>query len=124
MKSFKCPKCGGHCFGRDTGKDESGNIVALPNVRCHGDGGIMCDWQGDWPKVGQCPDCGDPVGSDNDFACEACHAKRKAVLAAKEVLPVGGQSLTDEEEAKMKSGQIQVRGNRGRRVIRKADGFS
>lgn len=60
---FKCPKCGGHYFGRDVGKD----LGLLDTVQCHNadDGTGMdavidrivakfprqkaCGWKGEWP---------------------------------------------------------------------------
>ena len=45
MTPFKCPKCGGSHFGRDTFRNSEGIIDLLNTVRCHSDG---CDWHGVW----------------------------------------------------------------------------
>ena len=44
---FKCPRCGGWRFGRDTG-EQDGKVVVLKTVRCHAAG---CGWRGVWPPV-------------------------------------------------------------------------
>ena len=33
-REFTCPKCGGHWFGSDTRKDESGRVVVGEMVTC------------------------------------------------------------------------------------------
>ena len=50
---FTCPKCAGHFFGRDIGRNESGEIQVLDTVLCHGSSSSQpyysCDWRGVWP---------------------------------------------------------------------------
>lgn len=53
---------------------------------------------------GVCPDCSRPVPYRADMACPSCHQRRKEQLAALAQHGVGGQSCTDEMEAKMSQG--------------------
>lgn len=40
---FTCPECGGHYFGRDTSRDERGEIVIRETGRCQTGN---CNWRG------------------------------------------------------------------------------
>ena len=46
--AFRCPKCGGSDFGRDTAADGKGGVAVLGTVRCHAPG---CGWRGEWPPA-------------------------------------------------------------------------
>ncbi len=48
---FVCPACGGHHFGRDTRKNESGEVEVLTTVRCHDERKVGCKWCGEWTDV-------------------------------------------------------------------------
>ncbi len=45
MNPFKCPKCGGSHFGRDTFRNSEGIVDMLNTVHCHSAG---CNWHGVW----------------------------------------------------------------------------
>lgn len=45
---FKCPKCGGSYFGRDTAPAEDG-VAVLKTVRCNDEFRKGCKWRGEWP---------------------------------------------------------------------------
>lgn len=47
---FKCPKCGGSYFGRDTGINfRTDEVIVFKTVRCHDEFNQKCGWRGEWP---------------------------------------------------------------------------
>ena len=47
---FTCPNCGGHLWGRDMRRVESGVVWSCDTVRCHDEHETGCTWRGVWPK--------------------------------------------------------------------------
>ena len=58
---FRCPKCGGSAFGRETMRGRTGDVEVLPMWTCHSDSmgraltlpgaGRPCAWSGRWDEL-------------------------------------------------------------------------
>jgi hypothetical protein len=87
-RTFICPACGGHHFGRDTAQ-RKGKVIVLRTVRCHDEHKRGCKWRGPWPAPGDAGQarkerhdmetnhhCGRCACCGGDIPCGETHIRR------------------------------------------------